>query len=206
MTRAQLKPYWRAVARAAFALGHVGKDAVEEYRHQVMMEEVGAAHASDVDPAAGYDRVMYRLAIDAGDWAAASRFATGEERRLAHLVEQCARQVVELKACEDGPEFAGEAPAARAAALDYILGVMRQAGFQVCSSDAGEWWLDISGGMAFNVFRMLDTHRRRILKRFKWSPLSFDPDASWYLDGDCLAVAPAADAASIPIHVGKVPA
>ena len=41
MTRAQLKPYWRAVNRAASALGLVGKEAIEKYRHSVMMEEVG---------------------------------------------------------------------------------------------------------------------------------------------------------------------
>lgn len=207
MTRAQLKPYWRAVGRAASALGFVGKEAVEKYRHAVMMEEVGVEHAAEVDPADGYDRVMYRLAVDAGDWSAAARFATGEERRMAHLVEQCARQVIELKQCEDAPAvmFETEAIDARTAALSYVVGVMRQAGYPVYSQANGDWWLDISGSIAFQVFRMLDTHRRRILKRYGWKPLSFDADASWYLDGTILSVRHAGDI-PLQLHVGRVPA
>ena len=96
MTPAQLKPFWRAVGRATSVLGIVGRQAVEDYRHMVVREETGAEHLRDVDSGDGFDRVMYRLAVDAGDWAAAARFATGEERRLAALVVGCARQVVEL--------------------------------------------------------------------------------------------------------------
>lgn len=206
MTRAQLKPFFRAVNRAASAQGIFGREAVDEYRHTVMMEEVGAEHAADVDPGDGYDRVMYRLAVDGGDWSAASRFATGEERRMAHLVEQCARQVLELKAIEDGCPFDDDQAGARESAMEYVVGCLRQAGLLVVKSQGGDWWMDVSAAAAFSVFRMLDTHRRRILRRFKWSPLSFDADASWYLDGDCLAVAPVADVAAILIHVGRVPA
>lgn len=207
MTKAQLKVFFRAVARAASALGLVGRDEVEEYRHAVMSEEVGVKHARDIDPCGGFDRVMYRLATDAGDWSAASRYATGEERRMVHLVEQCARQVVELKACDDEPAvmFANEAIDARAASLQYVVGVMRQAGYPVYAADAGDWWLDISGGMAFQVFRMLDTHRRRILRQYGWRPLSFDPGASWYIDGCILAVRPVGDT-PLAIHVGRIPA
>ncbi|MBR3086325.1 MAG: hypothetical protein IKH04_07975 [Kiritimatiellae bacterium] len=208
MTKAQLKPYWRAVGRAASALGLVGREAVEKYRHEVMMEEAGAEHARDVDSADGFDRVMYRLAVDAGDWGAAARFASGEERRMAHLVEQCARQVIELKQCEATPDmvFATEAIDSRAAALSYVVGVMRQAGYPVYSQANGDWWLDITGGMAFQVFRMLDTHRRRLLRRLGWSgPLSFDADASWHLDGAMLSVRHAGDI-PLQLHVGRVPA
>ena len=202
MTRAQLKPFFRAVNRAASAQGIFGREAVDEYRHAVMREEVGAAHTSDVDPGDGYDRVMYRLAVDGGDWSAASRFATGEERRMAALVESCARQVVELKACEESPF---DKPAD---ALAYVVGCLRQAGMLVGQGpEPSEWWMDISGSMAFSVFRMLDTHRRRLLRRLEWQgTLSFDADASWYLDGDCLAVAPVSAVASILIHVGRIPA
>lgn len=207
MTKAQLKPYWRAVGRAASALGIVGKEAVEKYRHEVMMDEVGAEHAAEVDPADGFDRVMYRLALDAGDWSAAARFATGEERRMAHLVEQCARQVIELKQCDGFPDamFETEVINSHAEALSYIVGVMKQAGYPVYYQSCGDWWLDISGSMAYQVFRMLDTHRRRILKRYGWHPLSFDADASWYLDGDTLSVRHAGDI-PLQLHVGRIPA
>lgn len=202
MTRAQLKPYWRAVARAASALGLVGRVAVEEYRHAVMMEEVGAEHARDVDPGAGYDRVMYRLAVDAGDWSAAARFATGEERRMAHLVEQCARQVIELKMVEEDYPPRGDT---REEAIAYVVGCLRQAHMPVVCVGA-DWWLDITGGMAFQVFRMLDTHRRRLLRRLGWSgPLSFDADACWHLDGAMLSVRHAGDI-PLQLHVGRVPA
>ena len=68
MTRAQLKPFFRAVSRAASAQGLVGREAVEAYRREVMREEAGADHAADIDPGAGYDRVMYRLAVDGDEY------------------------------------------------------------------------------------------------------------------------------------------
>ena len=207
MTKAQLKPYWRAVNRAASALGLVGKEAVEKYRHEVMMEEIGVEHARDVDPADGFDRVMYRLAVDAGDWSAAARFATGEERRMAHLVEQCARQVIELKAIEDDPFFVNEHTEARTHAADYIVGVLEQAGYIVTKSPSGVWWADISAAQAFQVFRMLDTHRRRILKRCGYGgTLSFDADASWYLDCCTVSVGQVSEDVPLDIHVGRIPA
>ena len=205
MTKAQLKVFFRAVSRAASALGLVGRDEVEEYRHAVMSEEVGVESARDIDPCGGFDRVMYRLATDAGDWSAASRYATGEERRMAHLVEQCARQVVELRAIEGMADAMFDAADPGKAAIGYVIGVMRQADYPVYATDAGDWWLDISGSIAFQVFRMLDTHRRRILKRYGWRPLSFDPDASWYIDGCILAVRPVGDT-PLQLHVGKIPA
>ena len=207
MTKAQLKPYWRAVGRAASALGLVGKEAVEKYRHEVMMEEIGVEHARDVDPADGFDRVMYRLAVDAGDWSAAARFATGEERRMAHLVEQCARQVIELKAIEEDPLSVNETDEARSNVVEYIVGVIKQAGFIVSQAPAGDWWADISANQAFQVFRMLDTHRRRLLRRLGYDgTLSFDAEASWTLESGAVSVARTAGDAPLSIHVGRVPA
>ena len=209
MTKAQLKPYWRAVGRAASALGLVGKEAVEKYRHEVMMEEIGVEHARDVDPADGFDRVMYRLAVDAGDWSAAARFATGEERRMAHLVEQCARQVIELKAIEEDPLSVNETDEARSNVVEYIVGVIKQAGFSVSQTPAGDWWADISANQAFQVFRMLDTHRRRLLRRLGYDgTLSFDAEASWTIDNynGTVTVDRADEDAQLAIHVGRIPA
>ena len=196
MTHAQLKPFFRAVNRAASSLGIVGREAVEEYRHAVMREEVGVDHAADVDSADGYDRVMYRLALDGGDWAAAARYATGEERRMAALVESCARQVIELKAVEDPATRVGDA-------VDYVVGCLRQAGYIVSMTLTGDWWADISANQAFQVFRMLDTHRRRLLRRLGWGgTLSFDISAAWTRDGDGLAVSQAEDVPP-PIRIGR---
>ncbi len=203
MTRAQLKPFFRAVSRAASAQGLVGREAVEAYRREVMREEAGADHAADVDPGSGYDRVMYRLAVDAGDWGAASRFATGEERRMAHLVEQCARQVIELKAMDvAGAEFLdGRDPGEASTA--YVVGCLRQAGLLVVQAGGGDWWADISGAAAFSVFRMLDTHRRRLLKRLGWGgALAFDPAAAWSLDGVILVVGTLYGHQTSPVRVG----
>ena len=206
MTRAQIKPFFRAVSRAASAQGLVGREAVEAYRREVMREEAGADHAADVDPGSGYDRVMYRLAVDAGDWAAASRYATGEERRMAHLVEQCARQVIELKAIEDDPAALFAPETIKVSPVGYVVGCLRQAGLLVTQTPAGDWWADISGAAAFSVFRMLDTHRRRLLKRLGWSnPLAFEPGAIWILDGVTLSCIPG-PVSEPQIHVGRVPA
>ena len=205
MTRAQLKPFFRAVSRAASAQGLVGREAVEAYRRKVMREEAGTDHAADVDPGTGYDRVMYRLAVDAGDWAAAARFATGEERRLAALVEGCARQVVELKAVEDECPFGGDPDDPRGEAIAYVVGIMQQAGFRVVSAGEG-WWMDISAQIAFTVFRILDTHRRRILRRLGWrGRMAFDIEASWVGEIDRVGVRKAESNAPCPIRVGRPP-
>ena len=64
----------------------------------------------------------------------------------------------------------------------------------------------VSGSIAFQVFRMLDTHRRRLLRRLGWSgALSFDAEASWYLDGSIVSVRHAGDI-PLQLHVGRVPA
>jgi len=208
MTRAQLKPFFRAVSRAASAQGLVGREAVEAYRREVMREEAGADHAADIDPGAGYDRVMYRLAVDAGDWGAATRYVTGAERRMAHLVEQCARQVIELKQVEADPHvmFAPESVEATTSSVEYVVGCLRQAGLLVVQASGGDWWADISGAAAFSVFRMLDTHRRRLLKRLGWGgTLAFDPASAWLLDGVILTAGTLYGHQVSPIHVG-VPA
>lgn len=208
MTKAQLKPFFRAVNRAASAQGLVGREAVEEYRKRVMQEEVGAEHASDIDPGDGFDRVMYRLAVDGGDWAAAVRHATGEERRMAALVESCARQVIELRSVDESCPFGGDHGGdKRDEAIAYVVGCLRQAGFLVYRSPAGEWWADISAREAFAVFRMLDTHRRRLLRSLGWSgPLSFDIAASWSLDNVLVVVGQVEADSRQPIHVGRVSA
>ena len=203
MTRAQLKPFFRAVSRAASAQGLVGREAVEAYRREVMREEAGADHAGDIDPGPGYDSVMYRLAVDAGDWGAASRFATGTERRMAYLVEQCARQVIELKRIEDEPNVMFAPESVTTSAVEYVVGCLRQAGMLVTESPEGDWWADISGAAAFSVFRMLDTHRRRLLKRLGWGgTLAFAPDASWSLDGVIPVVGTLYGYVASPIRVG----
>ena len=50
--------------------------------------------------------LVARLAADAGDYEDASRYAGGDDRRMAHMVDDCARQVFELsgKAESDAEE------------------------------------------------------------------------------------------------------
>ncbi|MBR4611872.1 MAG: hypothetical protein IKO40_04060 [Kiritimatiellae bacterium] len=205
MTQAQLRPFWRAVGRAASALGIVGGEAVDEYRHRVMKEETGADHLRDIDPGDGFDKVMYRLAVDAGDWASAARFAVGSERRMSALVESCARQVIELKAAEEDCPFGDVGGAPREKAITYVVGILHQAGFRMVSSGE-EWWMDISLGVAFTVFRILDTHRRRILRRLGWQgSMAFDIDAAWKLENVILTAVKAGDS-PCPIRIGQPPA
>ena len=203
LTPAQRSAFFRALSAASIELGHDTPAAREAYRREVMREEAGADHAADIDPGAGYDRVMSRLAVDGGDWAAASRFATGEERRMAHLVEQCARQVIELKTIEDNPAALFAPETIKVSPVGYVVGCLRQAGLLVTQTPAGDWWADISGSAAFSVFRMLDTHRRRLLKRLGWpKTLAFDPAAAWTLDGSVLVVGTLYGHQLAPIRVG----
>ena len=59
--------------------------------------------------------------------------------------------------------------------------------------------------MSFSVFRMLDTHRRRLLRRLGWEgTLSFDIDAAWGRENGAVAIGHA-EASSPPIKVGRPP-
>jgi len=149
LTRPQLALFWRKFAAACSAQGFADREA---YRHAVLREEGGVEHLADLDRTGGFDRVMLRLCIDAGDWQGASHFETGTERRIAELCADCATQLLQLAGADE------------TSALAYIGGILRQARLDPPSPCGGDWWLDVPEGHAVKVFQILDTHRRRLLR------------------------------------------
>ncbi len=95
LTKAQLGLFWRTFRAACRNLG-VPPGEEDAYRGRVVYEEAGVHHVGDVGRAADFDQVMARLAADAGDYAAACRFAGGEAARCRHQVLARAREIVRI--------------------------------------------------------------------------------------------------------------
>lgn len=156
LTKAQICAYWRAASAGARNLG----EPVEEYRKKVMLEECGLRSMKDLNRTTDFDKVMARFLADAGDYQAAAKFAVGDSLRMAVLIRICCAQVMQLL----------EAPAGSSRAVDYLAGIMRQANLK-CGYDSG-FWMDCPPASLAALFAMLDTHRRRLLKRL------FDDDSA----------------------------
>ncbi len=152
MTAKQMKTFWPAFNSACRELGLVDKSAREEYRHAVMWETAHARHLSEVTATTGFEAVMTRLHADAGDIEAASRMAIGDERRLAAMIDDCARQVFELSG-KEGDRVA------------YARAILKQSGVEAEPRHRSDWWMDYPEDAYMRVFYSLDTHRRRLIRR-----------------------------------------
>lgn len=171
LTKPQLAAYWRAATAAAREVG----EPLETYRKRVMREECGVESVKALSRTGDFDKVMLRFSVDAGDYGAAGKFATAGAERMSRLVCICAAQIMQLKG----------APSGSTAAADYLAGVIRQARFP-CGSDAAGFWLDCPADDLMALFHILDTHRRRLLRRLCDSSsirrfLSFDPSVVYGL-------------------------
>ena len=157
MTPAQTALFWRQFSAACSALGHTTTADREEYRHAVLREEAGVESMKELADNGAIDRVLARFAADAQDYQAAANYATGGVRRLAALVKDCIVQVLLLA---DNPAD----PSA------YLRGILRQSLLmagrqQLLTGGDGDLLLDIDERSIRKVFMMLDTHRRRLLRR-----------------------------------------
>ena len=117
----------------------------------------------NVGSGAEFDRLMLETAIEAGDVEAAGRFGTAESRRLAALAEAQAEQIAQIAAPEAQAQAAPEA---------YLRGILKQAGWvwalpgqTMPQGQRGAWWLDLTAEHLRRLLCMLDTHRRRLLRR-----------------------------------------
>ncbi len=190
MTKPQTRMFWRLFARSCQAQG-IPSGARDAYRKTIMWEECHVQHLADLDRCGDFDRIMIRLALDAEDYELAARFDSGDERRLAHLVEVLACQVMQLHGAEES------------AAAAYVRGILQQAGFP-CRLDGAEWWLDLPGADLLSLFQMLDTQRRRLLKSLGWSTsLKFHERATYRRTpaGVMLVEAPADQRLPFRVHV-----
>ena len=153
MTDKQKRAFWGQFAAACRNLGITSEDK-ESYRHAVLEEAAGVRHLSEVNSTTGFEAVMLRLAADAGDWARAASFTIGNTRRIAAMVEDCARQVFELTGNSNGD------------AASYAQGILQRAGLKRDGASACKtWYLDYAEVTPVKIFQMLDSHRRRLIWR-----------------------------------------
>ena len=185
LTQPQIAAYFRAANAAARALG----EPLDVYRKRVMKEVCNVTSVKQLNRTGDFDAVMTRFAEDAADYQAACHFAVGSGRRLAVLIGAVCEQVMQLK-CLETTATTG-AITTTTPAEDYLRTILNRSG-NLRSNQAGGWWLDLTDTNLQAVFAMLDTHRRRLIRRLNQStsssvPLSFSMDIGYVLMGTHLA-------------------
>lgn len=158
-------------------------------RRGVMFRACGKISLKDVTPTGDFDKLMYTVATLAGDYQAMAYWCNAAERRTAHMIGSCARQIGEIAGVPRGWE--------------YCRALFVQAGLPPA-------WMDIPDGLLFATFKMLDTHRRRMLKRdHGWrgersgQPLGFNPDRIYIRRGltvDYYDPLPASEPSADPVQ------
>ena len=184
LTKPQIAAYFRAANAAARALG----EPLDAYRKRVMQEVCNVTSLKQLNRTGDFDAVMTRFAEDAADYQSACHYAVGSGRRLAVLIGAVCEQVMQLKCLETAETGA---PATTTPAEDYLRTILNRSG-NLRSNQAGGWWLDLTDTNLQAVFAMLDTHRRRLIRRLNQStasavPLSFSPDIGYFFLGTNLA-------------------
>lgn len=160
MTPLQRTLFFRLFAKACATRG-IPTAEREAYRHRLIAHAcpVSGGSLRNVGSGEDFDRLMREVAREAQAFEAAVHFATSEARRIAKLCEACARQIFEIAEVSGGD------------AVAYLQGLIAQAGWKwALFAQGGEWWLDLTRPHAQKLFQMLDTHRRRLLRRVatKW--------------------------------------
>lgn len=178
LTKPQIAAYFRAAGAAARALG----EPLDAYRKRVMKEVCNATSIKQLNRTNDFDAVMTRFAEDAADYQSACHYAVGSGRRLAVLIGSVCEQVMQLKSLET---TATGTVTTTTPAEDYLRTILNRSG-NLRSNQAGGWWLDLSDTNLQAVFAMLDTHRRRLIRRLNQStsssvPLSFSMDIGYVL-------------------------
>ena len=180
LTKPQIAAYFRAACAAARALG----EPLEAYRKRVMKEVCNVTSLKQLNRTNDFDAVMTRFAEDAADYQSACHYAVGSGRRIAVLIAAVCEQVMQLKSLETTATTTTPAE-------DYLRTILNRSG-NLRSNQAGGWWLDLSDTNLQSVFAMLDTHRRRLIRRLNHStsgfvPLAFSMDIGYFLMGTRLA-------------------
>ena len=109
--------FWRMLNQATDNL-HLDPNACVKYRKDVLREEGGVEHLGELDRTTGYDKVIARMAVDAGDYETACRFATGDVKRFRHMCLERARAII---SCADPDDIHNIGSPEK-----YIAGIMFQ--------------------------------------------------------------------------------
>ena len=169
LTERQQAMFWAVFNKACAAQGLFTTADKTEYRHRILEEETGVVSLLSLSRTTDFDRVMFRVACDAGDFEQAANFSVSDARRMGYLIKVCCCQLMQLKGGDE------------AEARQYLGGLLDQARVpNGTRTDDNSYWMDCTIDQSHKVFQMLDTHRRRLLRglfdgRTARGFLSFDP-------------------------------
>lgn len=150
MTPAQEAKFWRLFKKAWLAaherLGVPANSRATQnaWRHGILFQAAGVRSIRHLDRGEGYDAVMLRLAQEANDAKEIAYWATSTERRLRHMVWETCRAIGQIQGYPAG--------------WDYVRGVCSRA---TPPRDID----DCTAGQLQTLLAILDTHRRRLLRR-----------------------------------------
>ena len=154
ITVKQKAAYWAAFQSACFNMGLTGREEKDYYRHRAMREECGNESINDLNATGDYDKVMHRFYVDAGDFEQAAKYAVADIHRVAMLIKIECCQIMQLPGSSD------------AEAQRYLGGVLDQS--RIANgrhTDTGTYWLDVAPDNLTKLLAILDTYRRRLLRR-----------------------------------------
>ena len=175
LTARQQAMFWAVFNRACAEQGIFSSACRSEYRHRLLEEETGKVSLLCLNRTTDFDRVMFRLAADAGDFEQAANFSVSDARRMGYLIKVCCLQLMQLKGGD-------EADARR-----YLGGLLDQARVPNGRNlQDNSYWLDCSPSQSHKVFQMLDTHRRRLLRDRGVRRTTFEPRKRYTVDGPIL--------------------
>ena len=154
ITPQQKAAYWAAFQSACFNMGLTGREEKEVYRHRAMHEACGKSSINDLNTTDDFDKVMHRFYVDAGDFDQAAKYAVADAHRLSVLIKIECCQIMQL---------AGKSEAEAQRYLGGVLDRSRIANGR--NTDTGSYWLDCRPDNLPKLLAILDTHRRRLLRR-----------------------------------------
>lgn len=155
LSKSQLGTFFSEVKKAA---ENVGQD-VEEYRKEIMRQEVGVEHLRDVTKTTGYDKLMQRVYSDQGNYEKALSFVGGDVKRMRFLAIRTATRILLNK---------GEAGIGDRAVMSYIAGLMTQMHLSTLDREhltvqlmRENGWDDFPAARLRQVVSALSIHARR---------------------------------------------
>lgn len=167
MSQAQRAVLFSLAAKAASNLG----EKADEYRHQVMLEELGIASSNDLRGNADYDVLKRRFEQDAGDYLAAIETGVQDVKRRAYNIKVICLQLMQLKGL------------AETGARDYLNGVLKQSRIMPDYSQ-DSYYMDVSRRELSTIHAILDTERRKLIRKyFATTPLSLQDTLRFEIDG-----------------------
>jgi len=191
---------WSAAEREALPPSATREER-DAFRREVIFKATGKQSLRDVGAGKGFDALMLEAAALAGDYGEAAYWGNGAERRYAEMMRVCARQIGEIAGISNGQHGmtnvqVGCAADDAARSWEYCRGVMKQAGLP-------ERWEDVPEALLASTFKMLDTHRRRLLKSIpgffkKQVPLAFSITREYHRVGARLAYVDVNSGGGIP--------